>query len=62
MTLSDGTDAMIDALRAAGPRPELADKLALFGQFAGSRPGVALCRLFGFERGRVTGLVSVALR
>jgi hypothetical protein len=36
MTLSDGTEAMIDALRAAGPRPELAGKLALFGQFVGS--------------------------
>jgi hypothetical protein len=36
MTSSDGTEAMIDALRATGPRPDLADKLQLFGQFVGS--------------------------
>jgi len=31
-----GSEAMIDALRASGPRPELARKLALFGQFVGT--------------------------
>ena len=36
MTASDGTEAMVDALRAAGPHPELADRLQLFGQFVGS--------------------------
>jgi hypothetical protein len=36
MTRPEGTEAMLDALRAAGPRPELADRLRLFGQFVGS--------------------------
>ena len=30
------TNSMIDALRADGPRPEIADKLMLFGQFVGA--------------------------
>jgi len=29
-------DSMIDALHAAGPHPELADRLMLFGQFVGA--------------------------
>jgi len=29
------TDTMIDALRASGPRPDLAGRLMLFGQFVG---------------------------
>ena len=34
--MTDPADAMFDALRASGPRPELADELALFGRFVGS--------------------------
>lgn len=30
------TDTMIDALRASGPHPDLADRLVLFGQFVGA--------------------------
>ncbi len=30
------TESMIDALRASGPHPDLADRLMLFGQFVGA--------------------------
>lgn len=30
------TDTMIDALRASGPHPDLADRLMIFGQFVGA--------------------------
>jgi hypothetical protein len=36
MNTMNSNSAMIDALRSNGPRPELAAKLQLFGQFVGS--------------------------